>query len=248
MKKLFFIILLFPLLSNAQLGIFKGGKNIIKTNLSSLAIGNYNLTFERSLALKTTFSLGIKYMPKGSLPLKGYLESLINDPNVKINDFEIGNFAITPEVRLYLSAGKMKGFYIAPYARYATFDLAIPVTYDNPNYTTKPTVLFNGTIKTFSGGILFGTQFSLAKILILDIYIIGGHYGSSNGTIDAVNINPAMNTPQERQALQNQLDQFKEVGPFRFDGKVTSSTSATITSTGPWAGVRALGFSLGLRF
>ena len=248
MKKIIFLILMIPFFSNAQLGILAGGKNIIKSNLSSLAINNYNITYERSFLKKMSLSVGVRYMPKSQLPLKSMIEKFIDDPNVKINDFQVGNFAITPEVRFYLSAGKLKGFYIAPYARYATFDVSIPVTYDNPNYSTKPTVLFNGTIKSVSAGVLLGTQFSLAKKLVLDIYLIGGHYGSSSGTIDAVNINPAMNTPQEKQALQDQLDKFKEVGPFRFDGKVTSSTTAYITSDGPWAGVRALGFSLGIRF
>ncbi len=248
MKKLLVLLLMIPFITNAQLGILTGGKNIIKTNLSSLVLNNYNITYERSFAKKMSLSVGIRYMPKGQLPLKGTIEKLIDDPNVKINDFQVGNFAITPEVRFYLSAGKLKGFYIAPYARYASFDVSIPVTYDNPNYTTKPTVVFNGKISSFSGGLLLGTQFNIAKKLVLDFYIIGAHYGSSSGTIDAVNISPAMTTAQERQALQDQLDEFKEVGPFKFDGKVTSATSATITSTGPWAGIRGLGLSLGLRF
>ncbi len=247
MKKLIVLLLMIPFFSNAQLGILTGGKNVIKTNLSSLAINNYNLTFERSFLKKMSLSVGIRYMPKSQLPLKGMIEKLIDDPDVKINDFQVGNFAITPEVRFYLSAGKLKGFYIAPYARYATFDVSIPITYANPNYTTKPTVLFNGTIKTFSGGLLLGTQFSIAKKLVLDFYIIGAHYGSSSGTIDAVNISPAMNTQQEKDALQSQLNELKEVGPFKFDGKVTSATTANITSTGPWAGIRALGISFGLR-
>ena len=56
-----------------------------------------------------------------------------------------------------------------------------------------------------------------------------------------------MNTQQEKDALQSQLNELKEVGPFKFDGKVTSATTANITSIGPWAGIRALGISLGLR-
>lgn len=248
MKKIMILFILIPFFSNAQLGLLTGGKNIIKTNLSGLALNNYSLTYERSFLKKMSLSVGVRYMPKSQLPLKSYIEKMIDDPNVKVNDFQVGNFAITPEVRFYLSAGKLKGFYIAPYARYATFDVSIPITYNNPNYTTKPTVLFNGTISSISAGILLGSQFNIAKKLVLDVYIIGGHYGSSSGTIHGVDINPAMNTPQEKQALQDQLDQFKEVGPFRFDGKVTSSTTAEITSTGPWAGIRGLGLNLGIRF
>ena len=56
-------------------------------------------------------------MPKSTVPFKEKLEEFINNNDVKVNDFQMGNFAITPELRLYLSKGKMKGFYIAPYAR-----------------------------------------------------------------------------------------------------------------------------------
>lgn len=252
MKKIVTLLLLSPLITNAQLGIL-GGKNIIKTNLTGDAIGNYNITYERSILKKMSFSLGVRYMPKGAVPFKDELAKLINDPNVKVNDFQLGNFAITPELRLYLSAGKMKGFYIAPYGRYASFDMTVPIAY---SYTETGTglkktaeVLFDGKITSMSGGVLLGTQFQIAKKLVLDIWIIGGHYGTSSGTVNATNFTPAITTQQQADALQTQLNDLKEVGPFKFEGKLAADwKTATITSTGPWAGVRGLGLSLGFRF
>lgn len=238
----------FPALAYTQISLI-GGKNIIKTNLSGNAIQNYNITYEHSLAKKLSLSIGLRYMPKSTVPYKEKLEELINNKDVRVSDFQMGNFAITPELRLYLSAGKMKGFYIAPYARYASFDLSVPVTYTNSSLlTTKASALFVGKINSISGGIMFGTQFQIAKKLVLDIWIIGGHYGSSSGTIYALDLNPAVNSSADRKSLQGQLDDLKEIGPFRFEGTVTSSTTAKIKSTGPWAGIRGLGLNLGIRF
>jgi len=248
MRKTFALLIAFPLITNAQLGIL-GGKNIIKTNISGDIIQNYNLTYERSLVKKLSLSIGVRYMPKSTVPYKEKLEELINNKDVRVSDFQMGNFAITPELRLYLSAGKMKGFYIAPYARYASFDLSVPVTYTNSNLpTTKASALFVGKINSISGGLLIGTQFQLAKKLVMDIWIIGGHYGNSSGTIYAVDINPAVNNAQDRKALQDQLNDLKEIGPFRFEGTVTSATTAEVKSVGPWAGIRGLGLNLGIRF
>ena len=130
MKKFIIILLLFPLITKSQSLI--GGKNIIKTNIFGDAISNFNLTYERSLLKKMSFSVGVRYMPKMGMPqfVKDKVESTIDNKNVRISDFQMGNFAITPEVRFYLGRGKMRGFYIAPYVRYASFDLQVPMTYD----------------------------------------------------------------------------------------------------------------------
>lgn len=57
-----------------------------------------------------------------------------------------------------------------------------------------------------------------------------------------------MNDPAQIQNLQNKLDEFKEIGPFRTSSKVTSSTTAEIKTTGPWLGLRSFALSLGYRF
>lgn len=256
MKKLITMLVFIPVLTNAQISIL-GGKNIIKTNLSGDAIGNYNITYERSLAKKFSISLGVRYMPKSTMPqfIQDKVTELVDDKNILISDFQMGNFAITPEFRLYLSAGKMKGFYIAPYVRYASFDLQVPVAYNYTNglNTVNASALFNGTFTSISGGLLLGSQFQIAKKLVLDVWIIGGHYGTSNGTINATNFNPAIdpNNQNQKQAFKEQVESVnnKDYGPFKFKGEVSSDyKTATFTTTGAWAGVRALGLNLGFRF
>jgi len=243
-------LMLLPVFAVAQ-------KNAVKVNLSSLGFRNYHIQYERKLVSKLTLNLGVRYMPNGGLPLENFVKStfpsVFDDPNLEIGKFTMGGTAFTLEPRLYLSKKAMKGFYIAPYARYSTFDLGLPLKYSysqtvsGTTYTYNKTGVFNGTIKSFSGGLMFGTQFSIAKKIALDIWWIGGHYGSSNG--DLV-LNTTLPSQEERDGLQLAINNIKDdLGPFKIEqvGAVTSS-GAKLKSDGPWAGIRALGINIGIKF
>jgi len=242
MKKITTLLLLFPLLSNAQSLI--GGSNILKMNLSSLALGNYHFTYERHIFKNVSLSLSYRTMTKGPVPYQKTLESFINSSEINFNNMQMGNTAITPELRFYFSLKKMKGFYIAPYARFATFDISAPVKY-NSNLTVPATTkeaLFNGKINSTSAGLMIGYQFQLLKKLVLDFQIVGGHYGTSKGDL---NFAAPLNSI-EQQSLRDNLNKI-DASPFKFTSTV-SSTGARIIADGPWAGVRAINLGLGFRF
>ena len=242
MKIIILAVLLFPLLAQAQLG----GKDIIKTNLSGYVINNYYFTYERNIVKHLSASISYRTMPKGNLPFLSTVESMFTNTNFDFTQFKIGNTAITPEIRIY-SHKNMRGFYIAAYARFATFDFTAPLnyTYTNGAISQSATALFDGKISSTSGGLMIGTQHNIFKKFVIDIWIIGGHYGTSNGTLVAT-INHNMSA-QEQQGLQNQINSIK-ADPFTVTGKVTSPTSANLVSNGPWAGIRGLGINLGFRF
>ena len=135
MKKI--VVLLFALISieaNAQKLI--GGDHILKTNLSSDALKNYNLTFEKNILPFVSLSAGYRTMPKSALPLKGLAKKFIKSDAIDFNNFQVGNTALTFEGRFYLGIQKMSGFYIAPYTRFANFDLSIPVNYSYNSIST----------------------------------------------------------------------------------------------------------------
>jgi hypothetical protein len=165
MKKISLLLCFLPSIIFAQKTTTS--KNILKTNLFGNVIGNYNLTYERAIAKKVSFSLGVRYMPKTGIPSvsKNFAEEQINDKNIRIEQFQLGNYAITPELRFYLGKGWTKGFYIAPYARYASFDLQVPMSYDfTPlGASEKAYANFSGTFTSLSGGLLLGAQFNLSK-------------------------------------------------------------------------------------
>ena len=101
-----------------------------------------------------------------------------------------------------------------------------------------------GVIKSTSYGAYIGLQKQLLTKLVIDIWFIGGHYGSSNGNLNF--IAPEKLPTQAVSALQKALDDTK-VNPFEITSKVNQN-GATADMKGPWAGFRGLGVSLGLRF
>lgn len=231
-----------PLLhANAQKLI--GGKNIIKWNVGSMAARNLHFTYERSLTKNISFSLSYRTMSKGALPFKDQFQEAINSNDINLNNFQIGNTAITPELRIYLSMGRMKGFYIAPYARFATFDLGAPIKY---TASTSPLIekeaVFNGKIKSTSAGLMIGYQFQILTKLVLDFQIIGGHYGTSKGDLNFA----STLTPFEQTELKKNLDEI-DPKPFKFTSTVNAA-GAQIKSDGPWAGIRAVNIGIGFRF
>jgi hypothetical protein len=248
-KTILLLLVVISLNTNAQSLI--GGDNILKTSITSDALKNFNLTYERSLNHFISISASYRTMPKGPIPLKSLAEKFIDNPNINFDNFQIGNNAITLESRFYLGLQKMSGFYIAPYVRSANFDLTVPVTYTYQPAAvmgiTPPPVTASakveGTIRSQAYGAYVGVQFQLLTKLVLDIWIAGGSYGSSNGKLIAPSDNlpaPAVN------ALQKVLDQTN-AKPFTLKSTVTS-TGAVVDTQGPWAGFKGLGLSLGLRF
>lgn len=242
MKKLLFLAMLLPFLNaNAQKLI--GGKNIIKWNVGSMAARNYHFTYERSLTKNISFSLSYRTMSKGTLPFKDQFKEVINSNDINLDNFQIGNTAITPELRIYLSLGRMKGFYLAPYVRFASFDLGAPIKYTASTFPLiEKEAVFNGKIKSTSAGLMIGYQFQIATKIVLDFQIIGGHYGTSKGDLNFASVL----TPFEQTELEKTIREV-DAKPFKFEPTV-SSTGAQIVSDGPWAGIRGLNLGLGIRF
>ncbi|HWB25941.1 MAG TPA: DUF3575 domain-containing protein [Chitinophagaceae bacterium] len=217
-------------------------KNNIKVNLSSFAFKNISLQYERSVAKHVSVALGFRTEPKGTIPLQSIASNVFDESDFDLNNLKLGNTAITPEVRFYVGRGRNRGFYIAPYGRYANFSLSLPVTYQYNSQTKE--AIFDGHINSFSGGVMFGMQYTVARIVVLDIWILGGHYGSSKG--NATFTAGQQLSQQEQQALADQLNSIS-LKPFTFTSTVNAS-GGTLQSNGPWVGVRALGVNLGIRF
>lgn len=243
MKKILFVLLLLPVFAEAQSLI--GGKNIIRWNTLSMLARNYHFTYERSITKRLSLSVSYRTMPKGELPFRDKFEDLLESDDINFGKFEMGNTAWTLAGRLYLGLGRMKGFYLEPYLRFANFDLSAPVKYtitSGPAAGTSKEALFTGKIKSTSPGLMIGWQFQLATKIVMDIQLLGGHYGSSNGDLNFA----AALSNEERDALQQSINDIK-ADPFKIKGTVTNS-GAKITSDGPWAGIRGANIGIGIRF
>ncbi len=251
MKRIIGFALLFIFTNHIHAQSLIGGDHILKTNLSADALQNYNLTFEKSLNHFMSISASYSTMPKRVLPLQALAKNFIDNPNIDFNNFKVANNAITIESRFYLGIQKMSGFYIAPYARFGNMEVDVPINYTYNvqvgNVTVPvhpPTALLSGTIRSQSVGAYFGMQFQLLTKLVLDVWMIGGHYGSSNGKLqfDAPAGTPAIALA----ALKSTIDQTK-ANPFHLN-TIVSGNSIVTNTDGPWAGLRGAGITLGVRF
>ncbi|MES2373676.1 MAG: hypothetical protein V4557_13935 [Bacteroidota bacterium] len=243
MKKIIFLLLCLPMFAGAQSLI--GGSNIVRWNLGSLALRNYHFTYERSLTKRISLSLSYRTMSKGSVPFQSQLEKAIESDEINFGKFEMGNTTWTAAGRIYLGLGKMKGFYLEPYLRFANFDLSAPVKYtvtSGPAAGQTKEALFSGNVKSTSPGLMIGWQFQLATKIVMDIQLLGGHYGHSNGDLNFA----ATLSTQEQDALRQSLSEIK-ADPFKFTYTVNGS-GAQIKTDGPWAGIRGANIGIGFRF
>jgi hypothetical protein len=222
--------------------------NFIKTNLSSILLKNYSLQYERILKKKMSVAISFRAMPQTGIPFKSTILSLMDDddPDTKdmIEKFRISNFAITPEIRFYLSKkGYGQGFYIALFYRYAQYtsnNLPVDYSYDDGSDGTTD---LTGKLTTNTGGFMLGVQTMLGKNVCLDSWILGPHIGGCNGDFTG--------TPDKPLSANEQDDLRKSMEdtdiPFVNIKADVNANSAKMNLTGPWAGLR-IGLSLGIRF
>ena len=214
-------------------------KNVLKINVGSLMVKNVALQYERSIGAKTSLALGIRFQPYGKVPFQSWLKDQVGDPDIQVGQMKIGNFALTPEFRYYFKES-LRGLYIAPYVRYANYKMEAPVTYTGT--TDTRTAFFNGNISSFSGGLLFGSQFRLSKCMTLDWWILGAHWGGSSGQLDFAS--PL--TASEQQDLRESLDEV-DIPFFDIEHDINAN-GGTIRTRGAWAGFRGFAVNLGWRF
>lgn len=223
-------------------------KNIVKVNLMALGFKNYSFQYERVLTKRISLAVGVSTMPTGSLPFQNlFVDQFANGDAAlesNIRSLKVGNFAVTPEVRFYLSKkGYGRGFYVAPYYRYAKFTSEdFPVEYEN-GATTTNTIKLKGDIATNTGGLMFGAQWQLGKMVMLDWWILGAHYGNSAGTLSGVPSTPL--TSQEQQSIRDAIEGL-DIPLTKITADVNANSVKAIVD-GPWAGVRA-GLTIGIRF
>jgi hypothetical protein len=220
--------------------------NFIKINLLGLPLRNFSFQYERVLSKRISLALGYRFMPSGPLPLLSTIESIAGseDPSTKeaLRSLNISNTAITPELRFYVGRkGYGRGFYLAPYYRYATFNVkGLKVELDNGN----DNIVFSGKLTTQNIGFMLGAQWMVSKRISLDWWIVGAQIGSHSSNLKGEKDIPL--TDDERA----DIERFSKDITFpnlNLKTEFIDNNTASITTSGPWAGLRA-GLCLGIRF
>lgn len=221
--------------------------NIVKTNLAGIILKNYSLQYERVLNRKFSVALQYRMMPSSTIPFqKLILKQVGDDADTKkiIEDFRMSNYAITPEVRLYLSKkGYGRGFYIAPFYRHASFssnNLNIFYSDENDN---ESSLQLSGKLTSNTGGLLLGVQSFLGKHIVMDTWLLGPHFGSGTGRFHGVSSKSLTQTEQDD--IRQQLEDIDI--PLTNKTVTVNANNASLKLDGPWGGLR-WGISLGYKF
>lgn len=226
-------------------------KNNIKMNLTSLAFNNYSFFYERSISRKISVQAGYRFMPKsnlGGMSLTNNIADIAGDDGDVINDLDgisLANNSATLEVRFYTGRKPgPRGFYVGLYGRYTAFNYDYDYAYETS--TAEYPIPITGDAKGIGGGILLGTQFNIGKRVVVDIYLLGAHFGKLTGTgVGMANLSSL--TADQKNDIQNEFESFQPTGSQIINATVTNGGVA-LKIDGPFAGVRALGLSVGFAF
>lgn len=232
----------------------KPSKNLIKVNLTSLAILNFSLQYERVLSKNFSAAVSFSLMPKKSTPTiiadqfvrvgEIFVDEMDAETEDIIRNLSFSSYSITPEVRFYPGKkGYGTGFYMALFYRYGHYEasnLPIPYTTDLPD---EITIFTSGTITSHTGGLLLGYQWSLGKHMCLDWQMFGPHFGVSSGDF--------LGLPSSPLSAQDQTDiedEFMKVDSRLLDQTITATADEVKMSfNGPWGGIR-FAVSIGVKF
>jgi hypothetical protein len=158
-------------------------KNVVKFNMMSLALATGTLQYER--ALHKNFSVALA----GTRVFERGLNNFLTNGDPFLESLKFDGWAITPEFRFYpgktLENPAPHGFYIALYGRMTnlrlrnTFFYSVESTSNgvttNNEYEADASFVYRGT----GVGLMFGSQWIVAKHFSIDWWIIGGHYGTA---------------------------------------------------------------------
>lgn len=222
--------------------------NFFKINLPGILLKNYSVQYERVLFRKISIAISYRTMPSATIPFKDAIIKASNttDTNTKttLEKFRISNFAITPEVRIYLSKqGYGHGFYVAPFYRYASFKTSdLSFTYQG-NSSVEGNVSMSGKLTSNTGGFLLGFQKYIGKHVCIDTWLLGPHYGSATGEFSGTPDKPL--TSDEQADIRQQLNNIEI--PLTKKTVTVTANNASLKLDGPWAGLR-IGLCIGVRF
>ena len=222
--------------------------NLVKVNLPALLLKSYSLQYERILNRKFSVAVQYRMMPETGIPFKSNVLKLVGnddaDTKKTIDDFRMSNYAITPEVRLYLSRkGFGRGFYIAPFYRYASFTSNKLNVFFTDGNNVEQSIKMSGKITSNTVGLAIGAQHTFGKHIVLDWSFFGPHYGSAKGLLSGTSSKPL--STEEQNDLRDQLDGYDI--PLTNKTVSVNANSASLKLDGPWAGMRFT-IGLGVRF
>jgi len=230
-------------------------KNFVKLSLTSLAVLNLSLQYERVLSRSISGAISFSYLPETNIPtyLADQMITQIENNSEDGIDAEsediirnllISSYTITPEVRFYLGKKRYStGFYISVFYRYGSYSVSnLPIPYTN-DLDEDITIDTEGDIKSHTGGVLLGYQWALGKHMCLDWQMFGPHFGVSSGDFLGVPSSPLSAVDQA-----DIEEEFLKVESSLIEQTVDASANEVkMLFDGPWGGLR-FAVTFGVKF
>ncbi|SFS97869.1 DUF3575 domain-containing protein [Sphingobacterium wenxiniae] len=221
--------------------------HLVKVNVLPLVAQSYSLSYETFISNRVSIGTSVNYKPSGGFPLRAKVENYYTDTDIRVSNTQVGQLAITPEVRFYLlSSSSLRGFYISSFLQYANYRLQAQVDYIGGEYAASPSEFdFRGKMDTYSFGVALGYQWRLSNKFYLDWQMIGPHFGVNKGNFGGSNRNNKPLNEVQQEKLINKPDEFY-IPLVKVDVDANSS-QIDVRTSGYWASMR-LGLSVGYRF
>lgn len=184
--------------------------------------GKFNLRGEWAYSDNKSLSVIVGVPRRSKLP--GWLAGEIEvDENGKITTNDFRSLGVIVENRFYLGAGALRGFYLAPYARYNRIWLT-RVTEAPEQGETRITGAVGGT----GLGAAAGWQIPLGNNITLDLTFIGIDFKWFRGTLTYSSTNPDNDVESFRDKVAEAVEDIPIIGsrltPKIEDGKVKVRT------------------------
>ncbi len=235
----------FKIKKNLTSGDFTA-RQVVKLNLSQLALKNISLQYEYGFHKNMSAALGVSFLLPSQVP-----STFISDPSNGITETAptYNGWAITPEFRFY--PGKKEkhqaphGFYLAPFIRYSAFNVNTTITSDSTNVSVGVNIKYSG----FTAGLMIGSQWLIGKHFAIDWWILGGGFGSATLQMDASSKNASMSQSDQNQLASDVKSSLNNLSGNTSVTVSTTSNSLEATISGlPKYTVRGFGLCLGYYF
>lgn len=172
-------------------------RNLVKLNLPNLVFGNLTLNYERLLSPRNSATLNVGYI-RPQAPIS-FLSDFIDTEEIKPPEFS--GLTATLEYRIYSKKkGAGRGFYYAPYLRYANHKLAFQsdIVGNSSNVSSQ--------LSAVGLGAQIGAQWLIKDRVVIDLGILGlaAQWYTYKSTFTAVD--EAINFDEIRADLEMEIE------------------------------------------
>ncbi len=226
-------------------------ENTLKVNLSSLLLYNFSFQYERVIGPSGSVTLGVNYRPDLGVPFASLFKRVLEDQEAEldlgrmIDAASMSFLSVTPEFRFYPgSKGAPNGLYLAPFVRYAKWDM-VNVFEFTPEDTDPFDVKLDGGLSYLAGGIMIGFQWQIGQRTTLDWWLAGPYIGAVDGSFFARGDQFEMSEQDKRDLEQEVRD--LDLIILDLDARVKDD-GVDVFMDGYILGLRTMGFTIGYRF